>query len=529
MPMKTILERINSLTSQLLGEASSQSSELPGDEVSGIHQALDKLEAAVSRQGHQRTTVGDMDRLSTSILASTPLAIIAAGIDGLITVFNPGAERLLGYSAEEILGKQSPVLFFDTEELRIRAAELSSEFDVVVDTAFDELVAKTKARASHDAREWTFIRKDGAHCKVLLEATPLPDQHGGVDGWLGIATDITERSLAAAEVEQLAYHDHLTRLPNRRLFNDRMQVAILQARREGSRLALMLIDLDKFKPVNDNLGHAVGDLLLKAVASRMQDCLRESDTLARLGGDEFVVILPEVVSSDDAMTVAEKIRVALNAPFELTGGYRVSIACSIGVAIYPDHGSDEKRLSRNVDDAMYAAKEMGRNCVRLFSAIAKRDQESDITALDLRLVWHSAYQCGEASVDREHKELFAHANSLIKSAMKGNGDPKQSQDLLDELITSVARHFSNEEAVLGKYRYADLDDHSLKHQRLVGRALELRSMASAGELTLGDLVTFLAQEVVAKHMLKEDIKFFPLLRDAMNRQGRELANESRAQ
>jgi hemerythrin-like metal-binding protein len=172
---------------------------------------------------------------------------------------------------------------------------------------------------------------------------------------------------------------------------------------------------------------------------------------------------------------------------------------------------------------MYAAKEMGRNCVRMFNAVLQHEPESRTRALDLRLVWHSAYRCGEASVDREHKDLFVQANAMIKAAMEGDGDLKQSPALLDELISSVAIHFSNEEAVLGRYCYADLEGHVLKHQRLVGRALELRSMAEAGELTLGDLVTFLAQEVVAKHMLQEDTKFFPLLRDAMNLERRKLA------
>ena len=527
--MNEILERINRLIELQTGMPSSAPSESAGDEISRIGQALDRLDAAISEQVSQEKTLSDMERFSTSILACTPQAIIAAGIDGLITVFSPGAEHMLGYSADEIVGKQTPLLFLDQEEVRVRAEELSNEFGFTFEPDFDVLVAKTKNSTKPDAREWTYIGKDGVRVKVLLEATPLLDEHGAVNGWLGVATDITARSLAVAEIEQLAYYDHLTHLPNRRLFHDRMQVAITQARRENARLALMLVDLDKFKPVNDNLGHAVGDLLLKAVARRMLDCLRDSDTLARVGGDEFVVILPEVVSGQDALIVAEKIRLALNEPFELAGGYKVSIACSIGVAIYPDHGSDEKRLSRNVDDAMYAAKEMGRNCVQLFTAVPDRGTESRIGALDLRLVWHSAYRCGETSIDQEHQELFVRANVLIKSAMEGDGNLKQSPVLLDELISSVARHFTNEEAILGRYHYADLEDHVLKHQRLVGRALELRSMAVAGELKLGDLVTFIAQEVVAKHMLKEDTKFFPLLRGALTSQRHEPAIEPRVQ
>ncbi len=168
--------------------------------------------------------------------------------------------------------------------------------------------------------------------------------------------------------KQLAQHDALTGLPNRSLFTDRLHQALAQARRDRAKLAVMYLDLDKFKPVNDTLGHAVGDLLLKEVARRMQGCVRESDTVGRIGGDEFVVLLPHVDNADDALLVAEKIRHALNLPFHLEGGHVASISSSSGVAIYPDHGTDDISLSAASDQAMYVAKECGRNQVRLASA-----------------------------------------------------------------------------------------------------------------------------------------------------------------
>lgn len=131
-------------------------------------------------------------------------------------------------------------------------------------------------------------------------------------------------------------------------------------------MALMFIDLDEFKPVNDIYGHAVGDLLLKEVAVRIQKCMRESDTVARLGGDEFVVLLPIIEAEQDASIVAEKIRHALNQPFDLAGN-RPHISSSIGIAIYPEHGSEERTLLKNADLAMYCAKENGRNMVKSFS------------------------------------------------------------------------------------------------------------------------------------------------------------------
>lgn len=161
---------------------------------------------------------------------------------------------------------------------------------------------------------------------------------------------------------KLARHDGLTGLPNRQLLNDRLEQALVAAKRDKTRVAVMFIDLDKFKPINDTHGHATGDLLLIEVAKRIQDCIRESDTVSRVGGDEFIVLLPVTQSLQDAGGVAEKIRLALNLPFELAGN-SMHISCSIGIAIYPEHGSDENALLRNADIAMYEAKRSGRNAV----------------------------------------------------------------------------------------------------------------------------------------------------------------------
>ncbi len=175
------------------------------------------------------------------------------------------------------------------------------------------------------------------------------------------------RDLKASQqtLEHLARHDSLTGLPNRALFDDRLHQAVSQARRDQTRLALLFVDLDKFKAINDTCGHHVGDLLLIAAAQRMQACVRHVDTVGRLGGDEFVVLLTHVEEDQDAMRVAEKICTALGQPFELDGR-QLLIGSSIGVAIFPEHGSDELTLAQSADAAMYLVKESGGNQVRLF-------------------------------------------------------------------------------------------------------------------------------------------------------------------
>lgn len=179
-----------------------------------------------------------------------------------------------------------------------------------------------------------------------------------------------ELRLVNDELTKLASHDVLTGLPNRQLLGDRLEQALIAAHRDKYHLALMFIDLDEFKPVNDMYGHDIGDLLLKAVAKRIHDCLRASDTVSRVGGDEFIVLLPIIEASHDAEEVAEKICLAINQSFELAG-HVLQISASIGIAIYPEHGTDQSALLKNADMAMYLAKDNGRNRIQSFKPLTQ--------------------------------------------------------------------------------------------------------------------------------------------------------------
>ncbi|MEO7031140.1 MAG: diguanylate cyclase [Herbaspirillum sp.] len=179
-----------------------------------------------------------------------------------------------------------------------------------------------------------------------------------------LATSMTEAlRTSEARYRHLAQHDRLTDLPNLSLFTDRLQQALMLAERNQQQLAVLFIDLDQFKPVNDALGHQVGDLLLQAVAKRLHECLRASDTVARIGGDEFVLLLPAIGSLSEVMVVASNIRDRLNQSFEMEGGQHLNISCSIGIALYPKHGRDGAQLLKQADQAMYCAKRRGRNQV----------------------------------------------------------------------------------------------------------------------------------------------------------------------
>jgi len=189
----------------------------------------------------------------------------------------------------------------------------------------------------------------------------------GFVGTYGTARDITERKEAQQVINFQAYHDLLTHLPNRALLKDRLSLAISHAERNKRKLAVMFLDLDRFKLVNDTLGHTMGDRLLKAVANRLQSCLRSGDTLSRFGGDEFTLLLPEVRTRDDVVVIASKILDRLSAPFVIDG-HELFVGASIGVAMYPEGGDTVEQLIQNADIAMYHIKGRGKNGYQFFSA-----------------------------------------------------------------------------------------------------------------------------------------------------------------
>jgi diguanylate cyclase (GGDEF)-like protein/PAS domain S-box-containing protein len=214
--------------------------------------------------------------------------------------------------------------------------------------------------------EMDLVRDGRPAGTILGYAAPLFDERGRPRGAIGVALDITERKRAEQEVRRLAYHDGLTDLPNRLLFRDRLGLAMAQAHRQGQRLAVLFIDLDRFKVINDSLGHSLGDRLLQAVAGRLRGCLREGDTVARLGGDEFTLLLPGTADVVAAVRVAEKVLDVLRQPFDLDG-LELFLTGSIGVALYPDDGTDAETLVKNADTAMYRAKEEGKDTCRLYA------------------------------------------------------------------------------------------------------------------------------------------------------------------
>ncbi len=279
------------------------------------------------------------------------VAIYQASPDGLdftLTALNPAAERIEKVASAEVIGKKVTQAFPGITKMGLlkvfRRVWQSGEAEHFPAAFYED------ERVSGWRENYVFKLSSGE--------------------MVAIYNDVTERKLKEDRTRYEAHYDALTHLPNRTLMTDRIRQALAAVKRDRTRLALMFVDLDKFKPVNDEFGHETGDLLLQEVAIRLQSCMRESDTVARMGGDEFIVLLPSIEAEHseaerDAMLVAEKIRHALSQPFELAG-HRLEISCSIGVAVYPEHGSDEEQLLKHADSAMYKAKQSGRNNVQIY-------------------------------------------------------------------------------------------------------------------------------------------------------------------
>ncbi len=226
--------------------------------------------------------------------------------------------------------------------------------------------------------EVELYRRDRSRIWVLVNLRAVHDASGAVVRFEGTAEDITDRKAAEAQVTFLAYHDALTGLPNRTLFTDRLEMALAGVRRSGEKLAVLFLDLDRFKYINDSLGHSVGDRMLQDVAKRLKACVREQDTVARVGGDEFLIMLDRIAGKSDAEAATQRILRAMARPFSVQDR-TLNTSCSIGICVFPGHGHDGETLIRNADTAMYCAKDDGSHRVRFFSDAMNRKAVERLT------------------------------------------------------------------------------------------------------------------------------------------------------
>lgn len=288
-------------------------------------------------------------RLADRAFQNTAEGIAVTDTEGVIVSANPAFEAITEYSEAESLGRDMHMLHSERHEPDFYRQRWES----------------LKATGQWRGETWN-RRKSGEVYPEWLTISAVRDENGVVTHYVWVFSDISQIKQAQAQIDFLAHHDALTGLPNRSLFQDRLDHALANARRTPRTLAILFIDLDRFKKVNDTLGHPVGDDLLLEVSRRMSDTIRAADTLARVGGDEFVLLLEDDVTARQATTVARKLIDVLAQPLTIAG-HTLVITASIGISLYPDDGDDADTLVRHADRAMYEAKQRGRNHFQFFT------------------------------------------------------------------------------------------------------------------------------------------------------------------
>jgi diguanylate cyclase (GGDEF)-like protein/PAS domain S-box-containing protein len=320
------------------------------------------VHCSIARKARERVLFNDKE-LAQVTMKSIGDGVLSTDAAGLVTFLNPVAERLTGWTIAEAVGLY-----------------VSEIFEVIDASTRERIVPQLALEVQHGLTmimppNCLLVRRDGQESPIEDSAAPIFDRSENITGMVVVFHDVSEARAMAQKITHLAEHDVLTSLPNRALLDDRLKQAIALARRHTRQLAVLFIDLDHFKHVNDSLGHPIGDQLLKAVSQRIGPCVRRSDTVGRQGGDEFIVLLSEITNTKDATLIAEKIRLAVSEPYQIADHY-VHLSASIGVSIFPGDGEDAQRLIQSADTAMYHAKEKGRNNCQFFK------EEMNIRALE---------------------------------------------------------------------------------------------------------------------------------------------------
>ena len=339
------------------------------------------LASIVERVANAEVRFGEKE-CAEATLNSIGDGVMSTDVWGNVTYLNAVAESMTGWSRIEAAGCPLEEIFR------------------IIDATIGEAVESPMLRAIRQNRtvghtpNCVLVRRDGGEAAIEVSAAPIHDRRGHVTGAVMVFHDVSAARALSTRMAHLAQHDSLTDLPNRILLKDRLTQSLALAQRHRKKLAVLYVDVDRFKHINDSLGHGIGDLMLRSVAQRLLACVRSSDTVSRHGGDEFVVLLADVTQAEDAIVSVDKILLALSAPHRVER-HDLSITASVGIAIYPDDATDAGTLMRNADFAMLHAKNNGRNSYQFFKP------EMNMRALDR----HSLENGLRNALDREQLVL----------------------------------------------------------------------------------------------------------------------------
>lgn len=366
---------------------------------------LSEANGRLTEEVAQRQRAEEKLRLAAQVFASSSSAIIVSDPEGRIVATNPAVHAITGFSFDDVAGQPAQMM---------AANHHDEDF-------FEEMGRALQATGRWEG-EIRARHRSGVTFPAWLSSSTVCDEQGRVTHFVSIYSDMTAKKAAEAKVEYLAHHDVLTGLPNRSLLQDRFAQAAQHARRRGRRVALFFADLDRFKKINDTLGHAVGDRMIQEFGRRLQGCVRGEDTVSRLGGDEFLVVLCDITELAEVDAVAQRVLTECREPF-LWEGRSLSSSCSLGISLFPDDGEDFDTLLKKADIAMYQSKASGRNTVRFYCPDASR---ALLDHLDLETHLRGALERGELSlnyqpiVELESNEIVG-AEALLRWDSPGRG------------------------------------------------------------------------------------------------------------
>jgi len=427
--------------------------------------------------------------LAASVFESQQ-GIMITDANNIIVRVNTAFTKITNYTAEEVIGKNPRLL-------------KSTYHDANFYVAMWHQIVNT---GGYEGEVWN-CRKSGEVYPEQLNITVVKDSTGTITHYVCAFTDISVRKAAEERAGFLANHDKLTELPNRDLFYDRLSQAISQARRKSEKVALLFLDLDGFKPVNDTYGHEAGDVALKVIAKRLQASVRSMDTVARMGGDEFAIILSTLKHPSDTEVIAKKIIHNIAEAIQLNSTVSSVIGISLGIAIYPDHGNELDILMNAADRAMYASKAAGKNTYTL--SCSQNQELSNTPWIDL----DDVPLLGVAIIDEQHLKIVSMLNEM-NNALKHKKTSAEITQLLDAIISFTDYHFKTEERLMHEYGYPGEGEinHKKSHEHLMNEVMYLKTQfIQGGELvflqSLKDWFSIHITNVdkpLADYILKED-------------------------
>ena len=388
--------------------------------------------------------------------------MLVTDTNGTILRVNSAFTKITGYSSEEAIGSNPRLLKSTYHDANFYIALWKSIHD----------------QGFYEGELWN-RRKNGQIYPEQLTITAVKNNTGNTTHYVATFTDISSRKAIEARVGFLANHDRLTELPNRELFYDRLSQAISQARRKVEGVAVLFLDLDGFKPINDTYGHEAGDVVLKVVSKRLQASVRDMDTVARMGGDEFAVILTALQKPVDLKIIAQKIIHNISEVIKLDATTSCVVGISIGIAAFPDNGSEIDKLMNAADAAMYESKGAGKNTYTI-SMRKNTQQKSDDGWISLDEIPLLGLQI----IDDQHIKLVYMINDLNESLKHTNSIEKIDQ-LLEDLIKFTKYHFKTEEHLMHEYGYIEAIEHQNAHEHLLNEIAYLKlQFKKGGELVL---------------------------------------------